>query len=92
MGVIGWIVLGIVAGAVVKALPGEDPDRLGGMMLMGVLGALIGGVVGLGLGLGGAGAFLQPGTSATALAAALALLHVYRTVDVEEEARGRVTA
>ncbi|MGB8939244.1 MAG: GlsB/YeaQ/YmgE family stress response membrane protein [Streptomyces sp.] len=44
MGVIGWIILGLLAGAIAKAvLPGRDPGGLVGTTLIGVAGAFVGG-------------------------------------------------
>ncbi|MEU6480639.1 GlsB/YeaQ/YmgE family stress response membrane protein [Streptomyces sp. NPDC047017] len=44
MGVISWIILGLLAGAVAKLLlPGRDPGGLIGTTLIGVAGAFIGG-------------------------------------------------
>ncbi|MFF4078221.1 GlsB/YeaQ/YmgE family stress response membrane protein [Streptomyces sp. NPDC087218] len=44
MGIIGWIVLGLLAGAVAKLLlPGRDPGGLVGTTLIGIAGAFIGG-------------------------------------------------
>lgn len=44
MGIIGWIILGLLAGAIAKLLlPGRDPGGLVGTVLFGVLGALLGG-------------------------------------------------
>ena len=47
MGIIGWIILGLIAGAIAKALL---PGRQGGgwvvTLLLGVVGALIGGWIG----------------------------------------------
>ncbi|MFF3393792.1 GlsB/YeaQ/YmgE family stress response membrane protein [Streptomyces sp. NPDC002669] len=44
MGIIGWIVLGLLAGAVAKLLlPGRDPGGLIGTTLIGIAGAFIGG-------------------------------------------------
>ncbi|ATL31459.1 GlsB/YeaQ/YmgE family stress response membrane protein [Streptomyces formicae] len=44
MGVIGWIVLGLLAGAIAKAvLPGRDPGGLIGTTLIGIAGAFVGG-------------------------------------------------
>ena len=40
MGIIGWIVLGLLAGAIAKALlPGDDPGGIIVTMLIGVAGA-----------------------------------------------------
>ncbi|MER8232228.1 GlsB/YeaQ/YmgE family stress response membrane protein [Streptomyces sp. NPDC101490] len=44
MGIISWIVLGLLAGAVAKfLLPGRDPGGLIGTTLIGVAGAFLGG-------------------------------------------------
>ncbi|MFE9885304.1 GlsB/YeaQ/YmgE family stress response membrane protein [Streptomyces scopuliridis] len=44
MGVISWIVLGLLAGAAAKILlPGRDPGGLIGTTLIGIAGAFIGG-------------------------------------------------
>ncbi|MFG1811380.1 GlsB/YeaQ/YmgE family stress response membrane protein [Streptomyces sp. NPDC049040] len=44
MGIIGWIVLGLLAGAIAKViLPGRDPGGLVGTTLIGFVGALLGG-------------------------------------------------
>lgn len=44
MGIIGWIVLGLLAGGIAKVLlPGRDPGGFIGTTLIGVAGAFIGG-------------------------------------------------
>ncbi len=44
MGIISWIVLGLLAGAIAKfLLPGRDPGGLIGTTLIGIAGAFIGG-------------------------------------------------
>jgi uncharacterized membrane protein YeaQ/YmgE (transglycosylase-associated protein family) len=44
MGVISWIILGLLAGAVAKVLlPGRDPGGFVGTTLIGIAGAFIGG-------------------------------------------------
>ncbi|WP_432199018.1 GlsB/YeaQ/YmgE family stress response membrane protein [Streptomyces sp. bgisy027] len=44
MGVIAWLVLGLLAGAIAKAiLPGRDPGGLIGTTIIGIAGAFIGG-------------------------------------------------
>lgn len=47
MGFIGWIVLGLIAGAIAKAiLPGKQGGGWIATLLLGVVGALLGGWVG----------------------------------------------
>jgi uncharacterized membrane protein YeaQ/YmgE (transglycosylase-associated protein family) len=47
MGVISWILFGLVAGAVAKfIMPGKDPGGCIGTTLIGILGAVIGGFIG----------------------------------------------
>jgi uncharacterized membrane protein YeaQ/YmgE (transglycosylase-associated protein family) len=47
MGIIGWIVLGLIAGAIAKAiLPGRQGGGWIATLLLGVVGALVGGFIG----------------------------------------------
>lgn len=44
MGILSWIVLGLIAGAIAKALhPGRDPQGCIVTMIIGVIGAVLGG-------------------------------------------------
>ena len=53
MGVLSWIVLGLVAGAIAKLLhPGKDPGGCLVTILLGVGGAAVGGYIGTWLGWG----------------------------------------
>ena len=53
MGIIAWIVFGLLAGWVAKLLmPGSDPGGCIITMVIGVLGAVIGGFIGSYLGFG----------------------------------------
>jgi uncharacterized membrane protein YeaQ/YmgE (transglycosylase-associated protein family) len=49
MGILSWIIVGLVAGALAKLImPGKDPGGIVVTMLIGIVGAVIGGfVVGL---------------------------------------------
>lgn len=47
MGIIGWIVLGLLAGAIAKAImPGSQGGGWLATLLLGVVGALLGGFIG----------------------------------------------
>lgn len=47
MGIFSWIILGLIAGALAKAvMPGKDPGGIIVTMLIGVAGALLGGWIG----------------------------------------------
>lgn len=47
MGIIGWIVLGLIAGAIAKAiLPGRQGGGWIATLVLGVVGALVGGFIG----------------------------------------------
>ena len=53
MGIISWIVVGLIAGILAKLLvPGDDPGGIIVTILIGMLGAVVGG---LAVSLGGAG-------------------------------------
>src|SRR4051812_7591018 len=55
-GVVGWIIFGIVVGAIAKLLmPGRDPGGFIVTMLLGIAGALLGGFLGRALGWYGPG-------------------------------------
>lgn len=44
MSILGWLVLGLVAGALARLLvPGRDPIGLIGTILLGIIGSLVGG-------------------------------------------------
>lgn len=44
MGLIGWIILGLLAGAIAKLLlPGRDPGGVLGTIVIGIVGAFLGG-------------------------------------------------
>jgi len=44
MGIIAWIILGLIAGAIAKAvMPGDDPGGIVVTMIIGIVGALVGG-------------------------------------------------
>jgi uncharacterized membrane protein YeaQ/YmgE (transglycosylase-associated protein family) len=53
MGILSWIVLGLVVGALAKLImPGKDPGGIFMTMLLGIVGAVVGGWISTRLGLG----------------------------------------
>ena len=81
MGVLGWIVLGLVAGAIAKALhKGPEPGGLLGTLVVGVAGALLGGFIASVVGIGGISSFFSLGTWLIAIGGALLLLVIYNTL------------
>jgi uncharacterized membrane protein YeaQ/YmgE (transglycosylase-associated protein family) len=47
MGIIAWLIVGLLAGAIARALvPGPDPIGLLGTLLLGLVGSVIGGLIG----------------------------------------------
>jgi uncharacterized membrane protein YeaQ/YmgE (transglycosylase-associated protein family) len=76
MGVIGWIIFGLIVGAIAKLLmPGKDPGGFIVTILLGIVGALLGGFLGRALGWyreGEAAGFLM------SLVGAIILLAIYR--------------
>ena len=81
MGIIGWIVLGLIAGAIAKAImPGRDPGGVIITMLLGVAGALLGGFIGsliFGVGLR---EFWSIQTWLVAIIGSIVVLAIYRVV------------
>lgn len=81
MGIIGWIVLGLLAGAIAKLImPGDDPGGIIVTTLIGIAGALVGGFIASALDIGDLDEFFDVGTWLIAIAGSLLLLFVYRMV------------
>lgn len=77
-GILAWIVIGLVAGAIAKLLmPGKDPGGCIVTILLGIAGAMLAGFVGQAVG------WYQPGDGAGFLAAivgAFVILLIYRLI------------
>jgi uncharacterized membrane protein YeaQ/YmgE (transglycosylase-associated protein family) len=81
MGIIGWILLGLVAGAIAKALhKGDEPGGILGTMVVGILGAVLGGLIASAVGIGAITSFFSIGTWLIAIGGALLLLVIYNTI------------
>jgi uncharacterized membrane protein YeaQ/YmgE (transglycosylase-associated protein family) len=76
MGIIGWIIFGLVVGALAKfVMPGKDPGGWIVTTLLGIVGALLGGFLGRLLGLYQAG---EPAGFVGAFLGAVLVLWIYR--------------
>jgi len=90
--IIGWIVFGLIAGIIAKAImPGRDPGGAIVTILLGIAGSIVGGFIGRALFYGGrttSGDLSEPGTIMSmvfAVIGAIILLAGYRLI------RGRST-
>ena len=76
MGILGWIVFGLIVGALAKlVMPGKDPGGFVVTTLLGIVGAVVGGFVGRTLGLYGPN---DPAGFVMAMIGAVLLLALYR--------------
>jgi uncharacterized membrane protein YeaQ/YmgE (transglycosylase-associated protein family) len=80
MGILSWIVFGLIAGALAKLLmPGKDPSGFFVTVIIGIVGAIVGGFLGTQLGFGGISGF-DFRSFLVAIAGAILLLFGYRLV------------
>ena len=86
MGILSWILLGLIVGALAKwIMPGDDPGGLIVTILLGIAGAFVGGYLATLIGLGTVSGF-SVGSLLIAIGGSLLLLWVYRKMRT-----GRVT-
>jgi uncharacterized membrane protein YeaQ/YmgE (transglycosylase-associated protein family) len=80
MGILSWIIFGLIAGAIAKAIhPGKDPGGWIVTIIIGIVGAVVGGYVSSLLGYGTVSGF-DIKSFAIAIVGAISLLFVYRKV------------
>jgi uncharacterized membrane protein YeaQ/YmgE (transglycosylase-associated protein family) len=85
MGILAWIVFGLLAGALAQVImPGDDPGGRGFMgwvitMVVGIVGAIVGGFIGAALGFGGVTGF-NLGSFLIAVVGALIVLFLWRLI------------
>jgi uncharacterized membrane protein YeaQ/YmgE (transglycosylase-associated protein family) len=78
LGVLGWILFGLVVGIVAKLLmPGRDPGGFIITTVLGIVGAVVGGFLGRTLGFYGPG---EPAGFLMATLGAVVLLFIYRMI------------
>jgi uncharacterized membrane protein YeaQ/YmgE (transglycosylase-associated protein family) len=81
VGILGWIVLGLIAGAIAKAImPGRDPGGIIITMLLGIVGAIIGGFIGRAIFGSDINSFFDLSTWLLAILGSLVVLGIYRMV------------
>ncbi|MET9220547.1 GlsB/YeaQ/YmgE family stress response membrane protein [Streptomyces sp. NPDC088197] len=82
MGILAWIIIGLLAGAIAKALmPGRDPGGVIVTMVIGILGGLLGGWLGKVIfHVHSIKGFFHLSTWIAAIVGSLILLVIYRVV------------
>ena len=80
MGILSWILFGLLAGIVAKVImPGRDPGGLIITILLGVVGAFLGGFIAAQLGLGSVQGF-DIRSFIIAVGGAILVLVIYRSI------------
>jgi uncharacterized membrane protein YeaQ/YmgE (transglycosylase-associated protein family) len=78
MGILSWIVFGLVVGIIAKLVtPGKDPGGFIVTMLLGIAGALLGGFIGRAMGFYGPN---EPAGWLMSIGGAIVLLLLYRVM------------
>ncbi len=78
MGIISWIIFGLIAGVIAKLImPGKDPGGCIITSLLGIVGATVGGWLGTIFGWGKADSF-SLGSFGVAIVGAIVVLLIYR--------------
>lgn len=80
MGILSWIIFGLIAGLLAKMImPGKGPDGCIITIILGVLGAMVGGFIGVQIGWGTVRGF-DFRSFGLAIGGALILLFIYRGI------------
>lgn len=80
MGILSWIVLGLIAGFLAKwIMPGKDPGGIIVTIVIGIVGAVIGGFVSTLVGFGSVSG-LNIGSIVIAIIGSLILLAIWRAI------------
>jgi uncharacterized membrane protein YeaQ/YmgE (transglycosylase-associated protein family) len=83
MGILAWIIFGLIAGAIAQVImPGNDPGSRSPRgwiitLVIGIVGAIVGGFIGSALGFGGVSGF-NFGSFLVAVVGAMLVLFVWR--------------
>lgn len=88
MGIIGWIVLGLIVGAIARAiLPGRQAGGWIATLILGIIGALIGGFIGRAIFGGGLSNFFSLRTWLLAILGSIIVLLIYGAITKNRGAR-----
>ncbi len=80
MGILSWIILGLIVGIVAKfIMPGKDPGGIFITIILGIAGAFVGGFIGSALGFGSVSGF-DLRSLLLAVGGAFLLLVIYRVI------------
>ena len=80
MGILSWIILGLIVGIIAKFLmPGSDPGGFFITIILGIAGAFVGGFIGSTLGLGSVSGF-DIRSLLIAVGGSILLLVIYRAI------------
>jgi uncharacterized membrane protein YeaQ/YmgE (transglycosylase-associated protein family) len=79
MGILAWLVVGLIAGVVAKAvMPGGGPGGIIVTILLGIAGAFVGGLLAAALGIGDSASHFDIRTIVVAIVGAMVLLFGYQ--------------
>lgn len=80
MGILSWIIFGLIAGAIAKAIhPGKDPGGWLVTIIIGIVGGIVGGWIGMALGWGDVDSF-SIGSFLLAIVGAVLVLWIYAKI------------
>lgn len=81
MNILAWIVVGLIGGAIAKLLmPGNDPGGIIITILLGIVGAIVGGFIAVAIGIGNGVDDFDLGTILLSVVGSMLLLFVYRLI------------
>lgn len=87
MGILTWIILGLIVGALAKLfMPGDDPGGIIVTILIGIAGAFLGGFIGSALGVGSVTGFNML-SILLAIGGSIILLVIYRFIKRPRQVR-----
>lgn len=81
MGIIGFVILGLIAGLIARAINnGPEPGGILATMVVGIVGAIVGGLIASAIGIGSLSSFFSIGTWIIAILGSLLVLFIYGKV------------